>query len=131
MSDDQRNDGLHPRHPGRGKTSLIELEGDKLEHGGFLIFLPSGRTKAVAWNTPKPITPTIDACKDYTAKLIQQLIDGDTQEDRFDFDRVNWTSVAAAVQRIIMDFNDKLMAAINAKMAQQLILPGPTSKRLH
>ena len=131
MTDNQRNDGLHPRHPGRGKTSLIELEGDKIEQGGFLIFLPSGRTKVIAWTTAKPITPTIDACKDYTAKVLQQLIDGDTSEDRFDFDRVNWTSVAAAVQRIIMDFNDKLMAAINGKMAKDLILPPGSSRRLH
>lgn len=125
MSEDQRNDGLHPRHPGRGKTNLIELEGcDKIEQGGFMIFLPSGRTKVIAWTVAKPITPTIDACKDFTAAVIQSLIDGNTAEDSYDFDHVNWTSVAAAVQRIIMDFNDKLMAAINGKMARDLIMPG-------
>ena len=57
MSDEQRNDGLHPRHPGRGKCGLIELEGDKVEHGGALIFLPSGRTKVISWSSPNRPRP--------------------------------------------------------------------------
>lgn len=124
MEDNQRNDGLHPRHPGRGRCGLIELEGDKVEHGGFLIFLPSGRTKVISWSSPKPITPTIDAAKEYTAKVIEQLLAENSAQGQSDFDGTNWVSVVAAVQRILLDFNDKVTKAINTKMGRDLILPG-------
>lgn len=129
MSDDQRNDGLHPRHPGHGcSTSLIALEGDETEVGGFAIFFPSGRTKLIHWHSLKPITPTLEAAKDYTAKVLEQLLKGDDIGLK-DMERTNWVSVAAAIQRIILDFNGKVTTAINTKMAQSLILPGRTSRR--
>jgi hypothetical protein len=122
MSDEQRNDGLHPRHPGRGKpTALIRLEGDKVEQGGFLLFLPSGLTKQVAWHSPKPITPTLDAAKEYTGRVIEDLLKQGNDDD--DVRRTNWTSVCAAVQRIVLDFNDRVSKAINTKMARDLMLP--------
>lgn len=120
---DQRNDGLHPRHPGRGRpTSLIELEGDEVEQGGFLIFLPSGATKVVAWRSTKPITPTLDAAKDYTSKVIEDLMKAGGISNP-DIQKTNWVSVCAAVQRIILDFNGKVTSAINAKMMRDLMLP--------
>lgn len=131
MSDNQRNDGLHPRHPGVGcSTSLIELESDETEVGGFAIFFPSGRTKMVHWRSLKPITPTIDAAKDYTAKVLEGLLKGD-EIGLKDMERTNWVSVAAAVQRIILDFNGRVTTAISSRMAQQLIMPPASSKRLH
>lgn len=124
MSDEQRNDGLHPRHPGRGcSTSLIAVEGDEPEVGGFFIFFPSGRTKTVHWRSLKPIMPTLDAAKDYTAKILEGLLKGD-EVGLSDMEKTNWVSVAAAIQRIILDFNGKVTTAINTKMAQSLILPG-------
>jgi hypothetical protein len=126
---DERNNGLHPRHPGIGcSTSLIALEGDETEVGGFAIFFPSGRTKFVNWRSLKPITPTLDACKDYTAKVIDGLLNGDEVAMK-DMEATNWVSVAAAVQRTILDFNTRVTKAINTRMAGQLILPGTTSKR--
>lgn len=123
MSDTERNDGLHPRHPGTGKpTSLIRLEGDTKEQGGFLLFLPSGATKVVGWSTPKPITPTLDAAKKYTAQVIEDIAKAQGYECE-DITRTNWVSVAAAVQRIILDFNDRVVKAINTKMASDLMLP--------
>lgn len=118
---DQRNDGLHPRHPGRGKpTSLIRLEGDTLEEGGVMLFLPSGATKVMQWQTPRQITPTLEAAKKYTA----QVIDDIAQQHGFECDdiqRTNWVSVIAAVQRCILDFNDRLTKAINTKISRDII----------
>lgn len=123
MTADTRNDGLHPRHPGRGKpTSLIRLEGDAVEEGGFMLFLPSGATKVVAWRSPKPITPTLDAAKQCATEVAQSLLDAGGIENP-DVQRTNWVSVTAAVQRIILDFNDRVTKAINDKMSRDLMLP--------
>lgn len=119
MTEEVRNDGLHPNHPGKGcNTSLIRVESDQPEVGGFMIHLPSGATKTVHWRTARPITPTLDAAKEYTAKVVQRLIDEDTPESRADIDGTNWTSVAAAVQRVILDFNEGVQLAIGNRMAQ-------------
>lgn len=121
MSDD-RNDGLHPRHPGRGKCSLIRMDSDEVEEGGFSIFLPSGDTKVCRWRTTKPITPTLEAAKDYTAKVAQAILE-QRGVGHIDIQGVHWTSVTAAVQRIIMDFNDRLQKAINRKMSIEFATP--------
>lgn len=123
MTEDTRNNGLHPRHPGVGcSTSLIRLEGDEVEVGGFLLFFPSGKTKQVAWRSPKPITPTLDAAKKYASEVVDSLLkEGGIEHP--DIQRTNWVSVTAAVQRIILDFNDRVTKAINDKMARDLMLP--------
>ncbi len=124
MSDNERNNGLHPNHPGRGcSTTLIQAEADEVEVGGLFIFFPSGRTKALHWRSLKPITPTLEAAKDYTAKIIDGLLKGD-EIGLKDMEQTNWVSVAAAIQRIILDFNGRVTLAVNNKMAQQLIMPG-------
>ena len=117
MSNDQRNDGLHPQHPGRGKCGVIELESDagRVEDGGFVIFLPSGATKVIAWRIAKPITPTLEAAKAYATEVVDSILKAEGISSQ-DIQRVNWTSVAAAIQRVIIDFNTKLVGAINAKM---------------
>lgn len=123
MTEDTRNDGLHPRHPGKGKpTSLIRLEADEVERGGFLLFLPSGTTKVVAWHSAKPITPTLEAAKKYASEVVDSLLkEGGISHP--DIQRTNWVSVTAAVQRIILDFNDRVSKAINDKMARDLMTP--------
>ena len=125
---EQRNDGLHPRHPGRGKCAVIELESDdgKPEIGGFLLFLPSGATRIVNWTTAKPITPTLEAAQQYATDAVETIIKAQGL-GHMDVQRVNWTSVTAAIQRVIMDFNHKLVGRINAKMVRDLALPN----RLH
>lgn len=123
MTADTRNNNLHPRHPGIGcATSLIRLEGDAVEQGGFLLFLPSGATKVVGWRSPKPITPTLEAAKKYASEVVESLLqDGGIENP--DIQRTNWVSVTAAVQRIILDFNDRVTQAINTKMSRDLMLP--------
>jgi hypothetical protein len=119
IDDAQRNDGLHPRHPGRGKCSVIEIESadNEPEFGGFIIFLPSGSTKTVHWRQAKPIQPTLDAAKDFTAQIVESLME---QGGSNDVGAVNWTSVAAAVQRVILDWNGKIVGKINSKMVRDM-----------
>lgn len=121
MSNDERNDGLHPRHPGRGKCGVIELEAvDKQpEIGGFIIFLPSGDTKTIHWRQAKPIRPTLEAAKDFATKIVDSLLQQNMAHP--DIAATNWTSVAAAIQRVILDWNDKIVAHINAKMVRDAI----------
>lgn len=135
MSDQHPTDPtLHPRHPGRGcTTSLIAAEGDEAEQGGVFLFFPSGATKVIGWRQVQPITPTLDAAKQYAAKVIEAL-----QRDGLhsDIDRTNWVSVTAAIQRIIMDWNDSIKVRIGTAWAREFRegmdpLRGAQPKRMH
>lgn len=133
---DERNDGLHPRHPGRGKCAVIELESmdNQPEIGGFIIFLPSGATKTVHWRETKPITPTLEAAKEYTTRIVDSLLKQGRGAGEADINGTNWTSVAAAIQRVILDWNDKIVTRINAKMVRDMvdgtvITGGPRDRR--
>lgn len=123
-NEEGRNNGLHPRHPGRGQpAALLRLEEpDRPECGGFLLFLPSGATKTVSWRSSACITPTLEAAKDYTSRVANDIIQqhGVSHED---VQKVNWTSVCAAVQRIILDFNDRLQKRINQRITLDLTMP--------
>ena len=109
---------MHERHPGRGKgTFIIEAEGSELEEGGFFAFMNDGSTKVVQWRSTSHITPTFDAAKTYAIKLAEMLHkSGWTQAQIED---IRWDSVTAAIQRVIMDWNDKLTGGISAKMARE------------
>ncbi len=133
MTEEVRNDGLHPNHPGKGcNTTLIAVESvdGNPEMGGFLVFLPSGATKQVRWRQVRPIQPTLDAAKEFTTKLVDSLLKADTPEARADVNGTNWTSVAAAVQRIILDWNDGIQQRIGARMAQ-LVRDSAANGRRH
>jgi hypothetical protein len=125
---------LHPRHPGRGcSTSLICAEGDEAEVGGFFVFFPSGATKQMAWRQVQPIQPTLEAAKTFTGKLIESLQSAGQWDD---LNATNWVSVCAAVQRIILDWNDSLQRRINVEMVRQLGEPDrpklpPARQRMH
>lgn len=112
-----RQPWMHPRHPGIGcTTTLMPAEGDEPEVGGYFLFLPSGKTVSTAWRQPKPIQPTLDAAKDFVASNVDFLQKGGFESD---LRETNWTSVTAAVQRIILDFNSRVSALIGAKMAEE------------
>jgi hypothetical protein len=113
------NNGLHPRHPGRGSsTHLIAAEGvnGEAEVGGFLIFFPSGATKQVGWRQATPITPTLEASKQFASKVIESLMKDGLQTD---IDGTNWVSVTAAIQRVILDWNSVMQVRIGAEMAKR------------
>jgi hypothetical protein len=114
MMNDQPNPNapqLHPRHPGIGcSTSLIQADGNTPEEGGIFFFFPSGATKSIAWRQTTQITPTLDAAKEFTTKVVASLQRDGLQSD---IDRTNWASVVAAVQRVILDWNDELRSKVN------------------
>jgi len=92
-----------------------------------LLFFPSGRHMTISWRTVQPITdpegPTKVPAR-YVGKIVEDLnkiaATGSEQERKdaeTDLARTNWTSVAAAMQRCIHDFNDALNHRISQKMA--------------
>ncbi len=108
---------LHPHHPGRGKsTHVVAATFDNAEEGGFIMFFPSGAFKQVSWRQIKPITPTLDAAKKFAEKVIEAL-----QRDGLagDIDRTNWASATAAIQRIVLDWNDAIGRRIGIEMSKR------------
>ncbi len=93
------------------------------ETAGFIVEFPSGTRKSIAWKSQAPITPTLDAAKEYAAKLLAARSSEPGGMD--DVNRTNWASVTAAVQRIISDWNDKTRARLYAHVQA----PEPTEKR--
>jgi hypothetical protein len=89
-------------------TNLIRLESDDPHAAGVLIRFDSGLPdKVVQWQT-KPgelISPALDAAKQYTAAVIEDLVKENREAD---VRHTNWVSVAAAMHRIIRDFNGAL-----------------------
>lgn len=131
---------IHPEHPGLGcSTSLKRLEGTEPEVGGVIIFFPSGLFHDISWRAVQHITPTKEAAVRFVGQIVEDLnkkaakAEGPAREAiEQDLARTNWVSVTAAVQRVIMDWNDKLSSAISAKMAQQFGgNPWPPKHRTH
>lgn len=88
-------------------TQLRRLESNKDDptQGGILFTFPSGKHKLLQWETKVPIEPTLDAAKKYAAEVLNS-IGIETDDARF----TNWASVTAAIQKIVKDFNDALVA---------------------
>jgi hypothetical protein len=89
-------------------TTLHRLEGPRPTIGGFLITFPSGTRKTVHWEYDRPIKDTLTAAKGYAAKVVQTLLDEGKHDD---IGRTNWTSVTAAIQAIIVQWNTVTRAA--------------------
>lgn len=131
---------IHPEHPGLGcSTSLKRLEGDAPEVGGLIIFFPSGLFHDISWRAVTHITPTKEAAIRFVGRIVEDLNRKAEQNEgqarqmiEEDLRRTNWVSVTAAVQRIVHDFNEKLSAAISAKMAKEFGgNPWPPKHRSH
>lgn len=105
-------------------TSLIRLESpnDQLV-GGFAITYPSGCTKSVVWRSEAPIADTLQAAKEYAARVLQNCLDERRIDDA---ERTNWASVTAAIQRIVSDWSDirrrQLYAAVDNR---PVLAPSP------
>jgi hypothetical protein len=67
--------------------------------------------KEVIWKSTVPAPDSLKAAKEFTAGLLQQLLEEGKTDDA---DRTNWVSVTAAVQRLVMDFNDRRRQALRA-----------------
>lgn len=98
-------------------TNLIRLESDDPRTAGVLVRFDSGIAKTVCWSAESVISPALDAAKEYTAALIDQLMrEGHEQEIR----HTNWVSVTAAMHKCIRDFNGKLHELERARHAATL-----------
>mgnify|MGYP000157936035 CR=1 FL=1 len=86
-------------------AKIYPCETTESDTGALVIEFPSGTRKSVAWRSPKPIVPTLDAAKQYAAKVIESM----SAERRIDdLERTNWPSCVAAFQRIIDDWNQRV-----------------------
>ena len=74
---------------------------------GFIVRMPSGLSLQVAWRAPAPIVPPLDAAKQYAAELITALQKRNAHKD---LEVTNWPSAVAAIQKVILDFNEKISA---------------------
>jgi hypothetical protein len=93
------------------KLLPLEASNNDPRIGGFVVEFPSGARKSAHWISDAPFQDTLDAAKQYTAKLIdsclkQGLID--------DLERTNIPSLVAAVQQIIMDWNERTRTRLHA-----------------
>jgi hypothetical protein len=79
--------------------------------GGFLITFPSGLSKEVIWQSAVPAPDPLRAAKEFTAGVLDQLLQEGKTDDA---NRTNWVSVTAAVQKLVVDFNAKRLAALRA-----------------
>jgi hypothetical protein len=79
--------------------------------GGFVVEFPSGARKVVAWRSGAPIPDVRAAAKQYATALVQHMLD---HELRDDLNRTNIPSLVAAIQRILMDWNEELRRALYA-----------------
>lgn len=82
--------------------------------GGFVIRFESGRAEVIEWDRGAPfsdaaITP---AAKQLTARVLDKLLT--TRAGTDDAERTNWASVTAAVQRILVDWNEGLKRHVYA-----------------
>jgi hypothetical protein len=79
--------------------------------GGFVATFPSGLTKEVIWKSTTPAPDSLRAAKEFTAGLLDQLLQEGATDDA---NRTNWASMTAAVQRIISDFGARRLQALKA-----------------
>ena len=90
------------------QTTLRRLEGDKTTNGGFLITYPSGAAKTVVWQAQEPISPVLEAAKEFAAKALDERLSAGSYQALQDADNTNWPSVVAAIGTVIGEFNARL-----------------------
>jgi hypothetical protein len=93
-------------------TQIYRLEAKvgSTDTGGIAFRFPSGKVKTLTWKTQAPIEPTLDAAKEYATKLIDEMLRGGGMDD---VERTNWASAVAAIQKHILDFNQKLRVQLH------------------
>ena len=79
--------------------------------GAFVVEFPSGARKSVSWRQSAPIPDSMAAAKEFATQLIQHMLDAQLIDD---LERTNMPSLVAAIQKIVMDWNEKRRAALYA-----------------
>lgn len=72
--------------------------------GGFIAEFESGIKKVIAWRQDAPILPPLEGAKAFVTRLIEELL---SQRHMNEVEFTNWASATAAVQKIIMDWNER------------------------
>jgi len=101
-------------------TSLQPLESDDPHVAGVLIQFDSGLPgKVVHWRSKggEIISPALEAAKEYTAAVLDSLMKENREAD---IRNTNWVSVAAAMHKLIRDFNGTLRDARRERDAATL-----------
>ena len=83
---------------------LWPAEADDPRVGGLIAEFDSGVRKSIAWRSQAPILEPLAAAKQYVSELLQCLID---ERHMHEVEGTNWASATAAVQKIIIDWNEK------------------------
>lgn len=100
------------------KIALAEDEGGNPDVFGIIVFLPHGGAKS-AYQVIKDdeyIGPSL--AKDFAIKLVEALLAENRNDDVRD---INWSSVTAAIQKHMIDWNRKRR---DAKGGGRILLPG-------
>lgn len=86
--------------------NLHLLEDPRNPHaGGVLCTWPSGRMKALQWESRTPIRDSLAMAKELAAKALDSCMrEGRTD----DAERTNWASAAAAMQQMVRVWNGRL-----------------------
>ena len=86
------------------KLYPAEAVNDDPTIGGIVFEFDSGIRKVLAWRQDSPILPALDGAKQFVATLIDTLLQGRHMNE---VEFTNWASATAAVQKIIMDWNER------------------------
>ena len=90
---------------------LHRLEGATPYAGGALIVWPSKYAKEIAWHSATGIRDAQAFAKAQAASLLDELM----REGKGDeANGTNWPSLVAALQRIVVEFNERLRAHLRA-----------------
>lgn len=78
---------------------------------GFVVQFPSGTFKQCAFRQEGPVQDTLETAKECAAMVIQSML----PEHIDDIDRTNVPSLVAAIQKMILDWNEKRRTALHAR----------------
>lgn len=92
--------------------TFVPLEADSINVFAFLAVFPNGARLAVSATYPQGAVDLKHA-QEFATKLVEKLL---MSRDEASVRGTNWASASAAIQRLILDFNDRRNAALLASM---------------
>jgi hypothetical protein len=98
-----------PRITHMAKLFPLESATNDPKVGGFIVEFPSGARKSAHWVSGAPFQDSLEAAKKHVTTLVQHCLDCGLIDD---LERTNIPSLVAAVQKIILDWNERQRAAL-------------------
>ena len=96
--------------------------------GGFIAEFDSGVRKSIAWRSQAPILEPLAAAKQYVSELLQCLID---ERHMHEVEGTNWASATAAVQKIIIDWNERTRTRLRGNESEAVRLATARARARH